>query len=170
MALHGRRARARLELHGVLLLLARVDRSGSSFQQHQPAPGELRRSLVLATGSSSPSVSPSRWGSIVEEPLAPAHGWRSWRQQQPAGDRSEVKRLREMLSQAEQEVLVLNDCLADAKHAQERANYALRDKDTRLTALAQQLRASSEVRSALAPHPTAVHAGVREERIFMYII
>jgi hypothetical protein len=153
MALHGRRARAWPELQGVILLLALVDRSGSSFQQHQPAPGELRRSLVLATGSSSPSVSPSRWGSIVEEQPAPAPEWRSWRRQQPAGDRSEVKRLREMLSQAEKEVVVLNDRLADAKQAQERANYALRDKDTRLTALTQQLRASSEVLSALAPAP-----------------
>ena len=48
---------------------------------------------------------------------APVPGWRSW-QQQVATDKSEVKRLRQMLSQAEQDVEVLNDRLVDARQAQ----------------------------------------------------
>ena len=145
------RARAQLRLLGVLLSFGLVDYAAPSHQQLQ-APGELRRSLVLAgpTEGSSRALSLSRRSSSPEEYApgpAPAPGWRSWRQQM-ATDQGEVKRLRQMLSQAEEDVEVLNDRLADARQAQKRANHALKDKDTRLNMLTQQLRATSEVRSA----------------------
>ena len=141
------RARAQLRLLGVLLSLGLVDHAAPSHQQHL-APGELRRSLVLAGPVAGPTQRVlSRSGSPEEDAPAPVPGWRSW-QQQVATDKSEVKRLRQMLSQAEQDVEVLNDRLVDARQAQERANYALKDKDTRLNVLTQQLRATSEVRAA----------------------
>ena len=52
-----------------------------------------------------------------------------------------------MLSQAEQDVEALNDRLVDAKQAQERANFALKDKDERLSKLSRQLQASTQVQS-----------------------
>jgi uncharacterized coiled-coil protein SlyX len=58
-------------------------------------------------------------------------------------DKSEVKRLRQMMSQAEQNVEILNDRLVDAKQAQERANLALKDKDDRLAAITKELEAAA---------------------------
>jgi len=71
---------------------------------------------------------------------------RSW-PEQANDDPSEVKRLRQSLSQAEQEVGLLKERLFDAKSAQARANHGLQDKDTRLAMLSKQFESSSSTQA-----------------------
>eukprot|EP00960_Hanusia_phi_P059096 764075-Hanusia_phi.AAC.1 len=72
--------------------------------------------------------------------------WRSWRMH-VTDDRSEVLRLRGLLSQAEKDLENLNEELMDARQAQERANLALQDKDKKIEQLRDLLQAE---RNALA--------------------
>lgn len=83
-----------------------------------PAPVDTctTRRLVLAEGSPSLRQRDSQVadGSSIPRPMP---GWRSWRQH-VAEDKNEVKRLRQMMAEAEQNVEQLNDRLLDAKQAQ----------------------------------------------------
>ena len=108
-------------------------------------------------------VSPGR-GARLDEKVG---SWRSWRQH-AAEDKSEVKRLRLMLTEAEEDVEVLNDRLIDARQAQERANHALKDKDERLANLMQQLATldatRAELRGLKASRKTEISSAVQPMR------
>uniref|UniRef100_A0A7S4K7F2 Uncharacterized protein n=1 Tax=Guillardia theta TaxID=55529 RepID=A0A7S4K7F2_GUITH len=72
--------------------------------------------------------------------------WRSWRMH-VTDDRTEVLRLRGLLSQAEKDLENLNEELMDARQAQDRANLALQDKDKKIEQLRDMLQTE---RNALA--------------------
>ncbi|EKX54890.1 hypothetical protein GUITHDRAFT_99541 [Guillardia theta CCMP2712] len=78
--------------------------------------------------------------------------WRSWRMH-VTDDRTEVLRLRGLLSQAEKDLENLNEELMDARQAQDRANLALQDKDKKIEQLRDMLQTE---RNALVALPFAV--------------
>jgi TolA-binding protein len=105
---------------------------------------------------SSEALSRTLWPSGGTSP-EPAE-WRSWRQN-VAESKGEVKRLRQVMMQAEQTVEMLSDRLVDAKQAQERANLALKDKDDRLAAVTRELDAAK----AQISKSNSEHAGLVQQ-------
>jgi len=105
-----------------------------------PPSSSASRRLVLAESTASTSTA-----NVPPQPEETAV-LRSW-PEQANDDPSEVKRLRQSLSQAEQAVGLLKERLFDAKSAQARANHGLQDKDTRLAMLSKQFESSSSTQA-----------------------